>query len=375
MLPDVIVIGGGVIGLSCALRLAQDGRRVTLLERSNCGQAASHAGAGIVDAGSVIRTDALAQLRRASVQLYPSFCEELRHETGIDPEYWSCGAVELLADASQARAAEVLLTSHTAPEAVQRLSPADAARIAPGVALPEYDALWRPQVAQVRNPRLLRALRHACQRRGVDIREGEDARDVDIARGARIEAVRTAPGTRFAAGQFVLAAGAWSGGIAERIGAALPVRPVRGQMLQFECGVAAPPVIVLQGRRYVVPRRDGAVLVGSTEEHRAGFDVSTTAAALDRLHAFAAACVPPLGATPRAAAWAGLRPASADGRPYLGRWPRLSNLLIATGHFRSGLTLAPITAQLVSDWCANRTPTLDTSAFDAGRVLESEASA
>ncbi len=375
MLPDVIVIGGGVIGLSCAFRLAQDGRRVTLLERGACGQAASHAGAGIIDAGSVLRSDALAQLRRTSVALYAPFCEELRDSSGVDPEFWSCGAVELLADASQARAAEAHLASPDPHESVQRLTPSDAARLAPGVALPEFGALWRPQVAQVRNPRLLRALQLACERRGVTIREREEVRDFDLSGGSRIDAVRTKTGASFAADAFIVAAGAWSASVAERLGAVLPVKPVRGQMLRFECGAAAPRVIVLQGRRYVVPRRDGVVLVGSTEEHRAGFDASTTADALDRLQAFAAGCVPQLAATPRAGAWAGLRPASADGRPYLGRWPRLSNLLIAAGHFRSGLTLAPITAQLIAEWCANRTPTLDTSAFDPGRVLSGESSA
>lgn len=368
---DVAIIGGGVIGLSCALRIRQAGACVTLLDRGPVGREASWAGAGILDAGSRLRTDPLALLRRASVALYPALIEELREFTGIDPEYVPCGSLDLITDDNQeasarreAAAAERQRTDAGAP-LLALLSAEEARRIEPQVAHDIRGALLDRSAARVRNPRLLAALRQACERAGVAVREHVPVRRI-AARDGRVEGVET-PAGRIGSRWVVLAAGAWSGEVfasslfdsSDADGAPaslLPVRPVRGQIVLLE---HSPPLLqrILQhGRSYLVPRNDGKLLVGSTEEPEAGFEKRNTVQEVAGLLSAGRRLVPALRDASFVAAWSGLRPGSADGMPYLGPVPGWDGLLAATGHFRSGLTLAPITAKLIAECLSGGAP-------------------
>jgi glycine oxidase len=351
---DVLVVGGGVIGLSIARELALSSLRVALCDRQEPGREASWAGAGILPPGVPGPADAPAnRLARATHELWPSLSAELLETTGIDNGYRRCGGFML-----QGIPAETLpVTFRTVEEQdlshdvaawrecgaeVEPLSPAEIHRLEP--ALPVEDAVGfrLPGVCQVRNPRHLKALLTDCRRLGVEMRPGDGVRRLRVSDG-RCVGVETASGFT-AAGTVVVAAGAWSQALLEPAGVRFEVQPVRGQMALL--ALERPPFrhVIECGLRYLVPREDGRVLVGSTEE-LAGFRKETTPEAIDGLLAFAHALVPSLRAARVEQTWAGLRPYAACGSPLIGAARDVRGLYVAAGHFRSGLHLSPITAR------------------------------
>ncbi len=350
---DTIIIGGGVIGLAVARALAQAGLRVAVLERGTCGGEASWAGAGIIHCGNWHRRDPLIAVQRDSVDAYAAFADELLAETGIDPEYERCGSFELLFDDQQVRMARsqvkvgALQAERYGRLPLELLAPEDArerVELAPPGLL---GVLYCPLTAQVRNPRLLRALRSSCERRGVQLVERCPATGL-VSRGDRVVGVQTPDGP-WTGEHVVVAAGAWSASIAPELGLLLPVRPVRGQIVLLKQAQRAFDLIIEHRGHYLVPRRDGHVLVGATQEPEAGFEKRNTAEGVDGLLATAQSWLPSLRRAEVTAAWAGLRPGTPDGRPYLGPVPGRRNLWAATGHFRTGLTLAPVTAAIITD--------------------------
>lgn len=368
---DVIVIGGGIVGASIAYRAARAGLSVTLAERGQCGCGASWAGAGIVDPGSEARTDPLAKLRRASVALYPDFVAELRERSGIDPQMIRCGMLDLITDDNQAAAADRevkaaagRLTADGKP-AVERLTTDQVLSIEPALSHDIRGARLVREALQVRNPRLMFALRLACIHAGVRLLEHTPVEDL-IVEGNHVVGVQTPDGGLWA-GQVVLAAGAWSSRIDRRIKNIIDVHPVRGQIVLLE--QTPPPFkhVIMSGKKYLVCRADGKVLCGTTEEPGAGFDTRNTAGGVSKILNFACRYVPSLKSAALLQTWAGLRPASSDGKPYIGRAPNLEGLIAATGHFRSGLTLAPITAEIVVQLLQSRTPEFDLAPFAPGR--------
>ncbi|HET8609240.1 MAG TPA: FAD-dependent oxidoreductase, partial [Burkholderiales bacterium] len=210
----------------------------------------------------------------------------------------------------------------------------------------DCEALWLPQVAQVRNPRLMRALAGAATRAGVEIREHTEALEFKID-DSDVVSLITSRGALQAA-NYLVCAGAWSATWLGVHAAGLPVKPMKGEMLLYRAQPGWPPAIVHDGSVYVIPRNDGHVLVGSTTEDR-GFDKSLTPAARDRLAAQAQALLPELAQLPRIGHWAGLRPGSPKNLPIIARHPRFGNLYVHTGHFRYGITMAPASAQLCAD--------------------------
>jgi glycine oxidase len=225
---------------------------------------------------------------------------------------------------------------------------------------PIVAACLLPDESQVRNPRHLKALQAACVRRDVALVEGMAVEGFAV-RGARVEGAWTSAGTLSAA-SYCVAAGPWSRELLERLGAAPALRPVRGQIVLLKCD--RPPLtrIVNEGPRYLVPRDDGRVLVGSTEED-AGFEKRTTAAGVQGLLDFALGLAPALESAQVERTWAGLRPAAADGVPYLGPVPGFDNLFLAAGHFRSGLALSPATAVVMAELIRGQSPQIDLDRF------------
>ncbi len=363
----VTVIGGGVIGCSVAWRMAQAGLRVTLVERGEGGREASWAGAGIIEAGSFARSDPLARLRQASVARYAAFVNELRESSGIDPEFVQCGGLDVITDDNQDAAADREVRAAGDRQAsgggpvVQKLDLEGARRLEPELGSDGVrGALHLPELAQVRNPRLLSALRAACVAAGVEFRTHEPILELCID-GARVTGVRTSGG-EIVSDRVVLAAGAWSG----RLSSMLRVRPVRGQIALLRMLPRPISRVLLCGRNYLVPRLDGHILVGTTEEE-AGFDARPTAGGIGRLLELARRFVPCLKDAVMVAGWAGLRPGTPDGRPYLGPAPGLNGLIAATGHFRNGLTLAPVTADLVAQLITTGRTEQDLTPFAPGR--------
>lgn len=363
---EVIVVGGGVIGLSIAYALACEGVGSTVLDRGPLGQAASWAGAGIIAPGATrLTASPPVALRTLSAHLHAEWAEALRAETGIDTGYRRCGGVDVAATAAEERAlraAEALWEAEGI--AFERLAPADFARVEPALDPSLRAADFLPDRAQIRNPRHLRALAFACERRGVRLRPGAAAEGF-VTVGDRIAAVRTAEGPLHC-GRVVVAAGPWSAALLVALGLDIPTPPVKGQIVLLRGARPLLGRIVERGPCYLVPRDDGRILVGATEED-AGFDTRSTPAAVRDLLRFALRTCPALAEAEVERCWAGLRPGSRDALPYIGPAPGLANLLIATGHRRAGLHLSTGTAAVVADLLLNRPPRVDLHAFRADR--------
>jgi glycine oxidase len=357
---DVLIIGGGVIGLTIAFESAKRGLKILVLEQGQFGREASWAGAGIIPPGGGTVADSLDQLSAATSRMWPDLSAELRESTGIDNGYRRCGGISFAATPGGDVAADIAAWRACGVE----VEPLDAQAVysrEPEIA-PEWAvAAYRlPGMAQVRNPRHLKALIAACHERGVGLRAGQPVTDIERT-GSKVTGVRT-PTERFTARQYVVAGGAWSRQILAAAGHELDVEPVRGQIVLLSMLPLPFRHILECGPRYVVPRPDGRILVGSTEEW-VGFDKGNTAEAVRELLEFAVGLVPALGAAQYEQAWSGLRPYARRGRPYIGRVPGCDNLFVAAGHFRGGLTLSPITARLMAQLLADETPGLPLDLF------------
>jgi len=356
---DVIVVGGGVIGLSVADRLAREGLGVTLLERGLCGREASWASAGILKPSNPNRRGPMQQIQRAGLHTFPAYCADLRERTGIDPEYARCGSLELLFNdhryrmalsEQRASARQTVADGPGDDLEWQVLEPVDAAELEPGISRDCLGVLLCRSAAQVRNPRLLKALQAACRTGGVRIEEHSPVTrlviDADRIRGVETET------RRFAARWAVLAAGAWSSQIDPRVGSAIPTYPVRGQVVLLDAsdlpGARFSHIVDRKGC-YLVRRREGLVLIGATVEHESGFDRRNTPGGVTQLMEDALTLLPGLAGAGVAGMWSGLRPGTPDQRPYLGPLPGVEGLVVATGHYRTGLALAPVTAEIVRD--------------------------
>jgi glycine oxidase len=308
---------------------------------------------------------AIAALRSWSAALFGAWSESLREETGIDNGYRRCGGVDVAITEAEARVLEAAAGRWRSEGiACERLAPADHARVEPGLARDLRLVHFLPDRAQVRNPRHLRALAAAAVARGVRLHPHQRVERIEV-RAGRAVAVRTA--TETYPGDFlIMAAGAWSGRLLEGVGVRLPTPPVKGQIVLLRHDRRLLRRIVEHGKRYVVPRDDGRVLVGATEED-AGFDVRPTEPSFRSLLGAAVALCPVLAEAEVEATWTGLRPGSIDGKPYLGLAPGLGNLVVATGHHRAGLQLSPGTAELIADLVLGRPPRLPLEDFRPDR--------
>jgi glycine oxidase len=362
---DVLILGGGIVGAAIAERLAREGTAVTLVERGVVGGEASWAAAGLLTPVHPWNyPEPLLRLDAESLALWGPLAERLRDETGIDVEMRRTGLLDVIAGEEDEREADRRVAWKRAHgERAQRLSAAEARCEEPLLAETIRGALLLPDLAQVRNHRAAPAFAAAAARRGARIVERTAVLGL-LMDGDRVAGAVTEAGQMRAA-TTVLAAGAWSGGL---LGGACPPAlrtvPCRGQMLLLRTVPGRLRHMVLAAGQYLVPRTDGRVLAGSTVEH-VGFDSSVTAAGLASIGAAVARIAPALAAATVERSWAGLRPDSPDHMPSLG-WVR-PGLLAATGHFRSGIMLAPVTAEIVLDLVRGRAGR-DLSPFDPRRV-------
>ena len=358
---DVLILGGGVIGLTTAYFLAEEGARVAVLDKGDFGKEASWAGAGIIPPGdSRLARTPIDRLRALSAEMYPNLSRRLREQTGIDNGYHVCGGLELVEAGEDLPVEEWreqgIAFRELRGDALRSVEPALSPALPRGYHLPD--------MAQVRNPRHVKALIAACGKLGVQLHPHRAAQSF-IRAGRRIDAVQTDQGT-LSAGQYLVTAGAWSDGLLQQIGCRLGIRPVRGQIALLQTDDPRPRPVLLQGTRYLVTRSDGRVLVGSTEED-AGFDARPTAAAVAGLLAFAADLVPSLAGAALERCWAGLRPGSPDGLPFLGLVPDCANLFVAAGHYRAGIQLSPATGRCMTDMLLDRPPAMPLDAFRLDR--------
>jgi len=375
--PDVLVIGGGVIGLTAAYFLACDGARVQVVDQGDFGRESSWAGAGILPPGSssagspgdlrpplADQRSPLAVLRAISAGLFPKLSAELRERTGVDNGYLRCGGLEFNGEDAAAAAEEwrgAGISFETLDgKALHQLEPA----LAPAL----VEAYYLPDMAQVRNPRHVKALLAGCQALGVALQAGCPVHGFER-QGERVSAVRTVRGS-IAADKFLVAAGAWSDALLGQVGWRPGIRPVRGQIALLNTGAPLFRRVLCRGKCYLVPRPEGRVLVGSTEED-AGFDKRTTAQAIAGLLRLAVELVPGLAAAHLERTWAGLRPGSPDSIPFLGAVPGTDNLFVAAGHFRAGIHLSPGTALVLKEIILGQKLSLPLEGFGLDRAISS----
>jgi glycine oxidase len=360
---DILIIGGGVIGLSTAYFLAREGLRVEVVDKGAFGKEASWAGAGILPPGNPQHArHPMDQLRAHSAAMFPQLSAQLRERTGIDNGYLRSGGMEFLRSGDHASAqewrGEGVAAEELAESAAADLEPALAPGLGPAILLPD--------MAQLRNPRHLKALLAGCAALGVYFRADCAVRGFERS-GCRITRVRSDAGN-LQADRYLVTTGAWTSELLEPLGWKLGVRPVRGQIVLLAADVPRLRRILLWGARYLVPRADGRVLVGSTEED-AGFAKRTTAEAVAQLLDLARTLVPSLAVAQVEQCWAGLRPGSPDGLPYLGPVPDLDNLFVAAGHFRAGIQLSPGSALVLTELLLGKKPTVALNAFRIDRAV------
>ena len=351
---DFLVVGGGVIGLSSALDLARTGAKVAVLDRGVCGGESSWAGGGILL--PLLPWDypePVTRLTQWSAAHYPAWVDGIAALSGIDPEYIQSGML-VLPDYDEI-AADEWCASHQV-----RLEKKRAHDIAGALA---WDAvsLWLPEVAQVRNPRLVKALRCALEREGVRVVEQAEVTGVCFA-GNAVSRLETSAGP-FSASHYVIAAGAWSKPLLGEYAPPLELKPVCGQMLLFKAGPGLLRQIVIQSGFYLIPRADGHILAGSTLED-VGFAKRITVEARLELHAKAASLLPPLKNLAPVRHWAGLRPGSPENIPVIARHPEIENLYLNSGHFRYGVTMAPASAHILANLIFQRMQPFDVSPYN-----------
>jgi len=348
---EVAIVGGGVIGLAIARALRRRGvRDVVLIERAQPGAAASWAAGGIL--GPQIegdQDDAFFELARASRDSYHAFADSLREETGIDVELDPTGTLYLGFTSDD----EEKLRRRCQWQAqrgfrVEWLTGDEARAVGPGVAETVRCSLRFPDDFQVENRKLVEALVAASERLGVRLIAGCEVARIAIGRG-KVLGIETSLGF-VAAATVVLAAGAWTSLIdLSGVGlSSIRIEPVRGQMLCFQTSPQLFRHVLYTARGYLVPRRDGRVLAGSTLEH-AGFDKSVTNEGAASIKSMAGEISPALEHLPLIDSWAGFRPRAADDLPVLGRRQGIEGLIYATGHYRNGILLAPITGETIAD--------------------------
>ncbi len=350
---DAIIIGAGVIGLSLARRLRQEGLRVLVIDKGEPGREASYAAGGMIAHCDPHLPDALKPLAFASAAMYPEFARELHAEAGESPDLRDQGTLAFFAEDETPTC-----------EGARAVAANDIAELEPGMAL-SAPAYFLPERSV--DPRALcSALLRAAKNRGVDFVTGSAVTRVEMQEG-RTAGVKTTH-SNYAGGIVVNCAGAWASQI-QPLG--LPTRPAKGQMV---CVVPAPddtsehPLVrhvVRTPDIYIIPRSDRRILLGATLED-AGFDKRTDAETIERLYRAAAEVVPELCRMRIHDAWAGLRPASPDGLPILGE-TSLPGYFAATGHYRDGIMLAPVTAEVMTSLIVGKETNLDLAAFSPQR--------
>lgn len=344
---DVAIAGGGVIGLSLAYELARQGLRVTILEKSEIGQESSWAGAGILaPQAEMEEAGSLAQLLLASRKIYPEFVKTVSSGSGVPVDFNICGLLLVALTAEHQRELQERKERQTSLGLpVQELSQREVLELEPALNSKMLSALYFASEGYVDNRQLIEALRVGCLQLGVRMVCGCQVTSVELKAG-KAAGFQSNLGI-WPAAHCVIAAGSWSGQVATGLPYPLPIKPARGQIVAVKMLAPAVKRVVYSPECYLVPRSDGRLLLGSTVEW-VGYDRRVTLEGIQQITTAALAVSPAIRSSSFLSCWAGLRPFCEGGSPVLGT-TEIEGLHVATGHFRNGLLLAPITARLMSE--------------------------
>lgn len=351
MKDPIYIVGGGVIGLLQAWYFHELDIQTVVIDRQSVGSESSWAGGGVLSPlHPSLYPQVVTELCMWSQRGYSSLAEQLRQLTGTDSEWIESG---LLVLDRERKITDIGPNTHVSSDVINA---EELGALEPRLKPQTSGAQWFPHVAQIRTPRFVKALQAALKQRGVQFEQNREVEGFDVGAG-RLRGIRLKEAT-IETDRCVVSAGAWSSEVLRGTGITLPIRPIRGQMLL----VRAPPGlishIIVQNYRYLIPRRDGRILVGSTLED-VGFNKDITATAREELVNFAVHLVPELAGYPIEHHWAGLRPGSPDDIPFIGPHPQVEGLFVCTGHHRNGFAMGPASARLAVDLVLGRPPLFD----------------
>jgi glycine oxidase len=354
---EVIVIGGGIIGMLTARELHNAGVDVLVIERGPLGGESSWAGGGIISPLYPWRySRSVNQLAEISKTIYPGLAQQLQDESGVDCELITSGLLFTSLEEQQqaenwAREWSVELQTVTDAQHIHEIEPQVSTAIETG--------LWLPDIMQIRNPKLVKAMKGSFDAVGIKYLEHTPVDGLVIEAGV-IKGVNTASDT-FTADKVIIASGAWSSGFikGERN---VAVEPVKGQMIMFRGEPGLIRRMVLSSGHYIIPRKDGRVLAGSTLE-RTGFDKTVTDVATVELRRAALEIIPALGDMEIERQWAGLRPGTEQGIPYICMHPEIDGLYINAGHYRNGVVLGAASVRLMAEMVLGQKPSIDPSPY------------
>ena len=372
-----VILGGGVIGLSIAYELSTRGQPVTIIDTHDFASQASWAGAGMLPPSNRETAEhPIEHLEALSNQVHREWAAQLLRETKIDNGYRDCGGLYLARSNGEiASLTGAILEWNDRSIDNQRLDSKTLLEQFPMLTQVFRDssagmAVFVPQAAQFHNPRHAQALLAACEKNGVRLLPKRQDIQIDVAE-QNVRSVRTDQEV-ITGDQFVFAAGPWTEGLINQFDVSLPMQPVRGQLALYRLSEDSAvnwkdSPLINEGSRYLVPRADGHVLAGATIEE-VGFDCHTTEEEVADLRAWAESIADDLKANNYVKAWAGLRPGTYDGFPYLGRLADYNNAIIATGHFKAGLQTSAGTAKVIADLVEHKKPEIDLTPFSPNRV-------
>ena len=356
-MPDCIIVGGGAIGLLTARQLFLEGVDVLLLEKGPLGGESSWAGGGIVSPLYPWRyDDAVNVLAERSKKIYPELTKTFYEETGSDCEFINSGLFTVIDEGQD----EILSWAKKwSVDASYIDDPDDIHEIEKSVGEVVDKGVWMPDIMQIRNPKLIKALKASFDHLSIPYQEQTAVEEI-IVENNKVKGVRTKQQTYFS-DKVIIASGAWSAqfSVTEKT---VDVLPVKGQMIMYKGEPDLVKRIVLSEGHYVIPRKDGRILAGSTLE-KIGFDKSVSSDALDELHKAAVELVPLLDTLPVERQWAGLRPGTEKGIPYICQHDDVEGLYVHAGHFRNGIVLGAASAELMADIILQRKPWCDVSPY------------
>ena len=367
---DVVIIGGGLMGCACALYLARQGIKSLVLERSVPGAEASSAAAGMLAPQAEAHGPGpMTELMARSAKLYPAFCQALQEATGIDVGYRQLGSIRIAQTPSQLGKLRASIKWQANGSQLARVMPKAALqRLEPALG-PNLGGVLYPRDGQVDPRALFKAVHIAAERAGVRFETGRTVRCL-TGRGERVDGAELEDGTRFTSGHVVIAAGSWTSLVRGHGLSSKSIIPARGQILELESPAPVIERVVFGPHCYLVPRTDGRTLVGSTLEF-VGYERAVTALAARDLLTGALRLAPALKTAQLRQTWSNFRPYTPDQLPILGTAHR-RGLLFAAGHYRTGILLAPVTAEIICRVVQGRRAPLSLRPFSPRRYLASE---